>query len=70
VALDRRGRDVDADQAVAQPGGHPVAPAIAVTTLPNGKTRMYVHEGNNGTNASRAVRSDDVATGAPVFTRL
>jgi hypothetical protein len=45
-------------------------PAIAVTTLPNGKTRMYVHEGNNGTNASQFYRSDDVSTGAPVFTQL
>jgi hypothetical protein len=44
--------------------------AIAVTTLPNGKTRMYVHEGNNGTNSSRFYRSDDVATGAPVFTDM
>jgi hypothetical protein len=44
--------------------------AIAVTTLPNGKTRMYVHEGNNGTNGSRLFRSDDVSTGAPVFTDM
>ncbi len=51
--------------------------AITVTTLPNGKTRMYVHEGNNNTqgqittaNSSRLFRSDDVATGAPVFTDL
>jgi len=51
--------------------------SIAVTTLPNGKTRMYVHEGNNNTqgaitnaNSSRLFRSDDVASGAPVFTDL
>jgi hypothetical protein len=44
--------------------------AIAVNTLPNGKTRMYVHEGNTGTPYSRLFRSDDVATGAPVFTDL
>jgi hypothetical protein len=45
-------------------------PNIAVTALPNGKTRMYVYEGNNGTNYSRLSRSDDVATGSPVFTDL
>jgi hypothetical protein len=44
--------------------------AIAVTALPNGKTRMYVYEGNNGTDTSRLFRSDDVATGAPVFTNM
>ncbi len=43
---------------------------LAVTTLPNGKTRMYVFEGNAGQNASRLFRSDDVATGAPVFTDM
>jgi hypothetical protein len=45
-------------------------PAIAVTALPNGKTRMYVYEGNNGTNYSRLFRSDDVATGVPAFQDL
>ena len=44
--------------------------AIAVTPLPNGKTRMYVYEGNAGTDTGRLFRSDDVATGAPVFTNL
>jgi hypothetical protein len=54
--------------------------AMAVTTLPNGKTRMYVHEGNANNpnvagakanpNSSRLFRSDDVATGSPVFTDL
>ena len=39
--------------------------AFDVTTLPNGKTRMYVHEGNIGSPYSRLFRSDDVATGAP-----
>jgi hypothetical protein len=43
---------------------------LAVTTLPNGKTRMYVYEGNAGQNTSRLFRSDDVATGVPVFTDL
>ena len=45
-------------------------PTIAVNTLPSGKTRMYVYEGNNGTNTSRLFRSDDVATGVPVFTPM
>jgi hypothetical protein len=44
--------------------------AFDVTRLPNGKTRMYVNEGNNGTNASEVFRSDDVAAGAPTFTQL
>src|SRR5262249_29846723 len=43
---------------------------FAVTTLPNGKTRMYVAEGASGTPASRFFRSDDVATGSPTFTLL
>ncbi len=45
---------------------------FAVTTLPNGNTRMYVGDGNSSTssaNAAHFYRSDDVATGSPVFTR-
>ena len=45
-------------------------PNLAVATLPNGMTRMYVFEGNAGQNYSRLFRSDDVSTGAPVFTDL
>jgi hypothetical protein len=45
-------------------------PAIDVTRLPNGKTRMYVYEGNTGTPYSRLLRSDDVAAGTPTFTDL
>ena len=45
-------------------------PAIAVTRLPNGKTRMYVYEGNIGAPYARLFRSDDVATGVPVFSDL
>nr|WP_240956587.1 glycoside hydrolase [Micromonospora sp. HNM0581] len=44
--------------------------AIDVTTLPGGKTRMYVYEGNTGNPYSRLFRSDDVATGSPTFTDL
>ena len=45
-------------------------PAFDVTKLPNGKTRMYVFEGNTGNPYSRLFRSDDVRAGAPVFTDL
>jgi len=45
-------------------------PTIAVTTLPNGNTRMYAYEGAQGSPRSRLERSDDVATGAPVWTNL
>jgi hypothetical protein len=48
-------------------------PDIAITRLPNGNTRMYVGEGHTGSPASeysRLFRSDDVATGVPVFTQL
>ncbi len=45
-------------------------PAFDVTALRNGDTRMYVHEGNIGQPYSRLFRSDDVATGAPVFADL
>ena len=46
-------------------------PDIAVTTLPNGNTRMYVGEGHtSATEYSRLYRSDDVATGSPVFTQI
>ncbi len=45
-------------------------PAIAVTTLPGGATRMYVYEGNTGSPYARLFRSDSVATGAPAFTDL
>ncbi len=44
-----------------------------LTRLPNGNTRMYAGEGRAGAPASeysRLLRSDDVATGAPVFTNL
>jgi hypothetical protein len=45
-------------------------PAFDAVALPNGKTRMYVHEGNTGTPRSQLFRSDDVATGTPTFTNL
>lgn len=45
-------------------------PAMALAALPNGKTRMYLYEGNVGTPYSRLFRSDSVATGVPVFQDL
>ena len=45
-------------------------PAFDVVALDADTTRMYVHEGNVGTPYSRLFRSDDVATGVPVFTDL
>lgn len=45
-------------------------PAFDVVALDDDTTRMYVHEGNVGAPYSRLFRSDDVATGAPVFTDL
>src|SRR6266498_1485604 len=43
---------------------------FAVTPISGGFTRMYVGDGNDGTNAARFYRSDDVATGSPTFTDL
>ncbi len=45
-------------------------PALAVTRLSNGKTRMYVYEGNVGNPTARLFRSDSVASGSPTFTDL
>jgi hypothetical protein len=45
-------------------------PWFDVTTLPNGKSRMYLAEGNTGTPISQVFRSDDVASGTPAWTSL
>src|SRR5262249_46435145 len=42
---------------------------FAVTTA-SGLTRMYVADGNTGSPTAHVYRSDDVATGVPVFTDL
>jgi hypothetical protein len=52
------------------PADTSMRPELAVTTLPNGDTRMYVHEGASGNPTSRLMRSDSVATGSPVFVNL
>jgi hypothetical protein len=44
--------------------------SLAVTTLPNGKTRMYVGAGDNGTFAARLYRTDDATATTPAFTNL
>src|SRR5438093_1419298 len=43
---------------------------FAVTPITGGFTRMYVGDGNTGSPTAHVFRSDDVATGAPVFTDL
>jgi hypothetical protein len=48
----------------------PTRSAFDVVKLANGRTRMYVHEGNQGQQYSRLSRSDDVATGTPAFIDL
>src|SRR4029077_9136754 len=45
-------------------------PWVAVTTLANGDTRMYISEGNVGVEYSRVFRSDMVESGSPVWTDL
>lgn len=45
-------------------------PELAVNTLPNGKTRLYVAEGNTGAPFSRLFRTDDATAAAPVFLAL
>src|SRR6266481_1034026 len=43
---------------------------FAVTPITGGFTRMYVGDGNTGSPTAHVFRSDDVATGVPVFTDL
>ena len=45
-------------------------PWIAVTSLANGHTRMYVSEGNIGVEYSRVFRSDQVESGSAVWSDL
>jgi hypothetical protein len=44
--------------------------SFAVTTLPNGNTRMYVGAGDHGIFLAKVFRSNDVSTGTPSFTDL
>jgi hypothetical protein len=59
-------------KATLNAGNANTRPELAATTLPNGKTRMYVYEGHTNASGqySRLFRSDDVATGVPVFSDL
>jgi hypothetical protein len=43
---------------------------FAVTSITGGFTRMYVGDGNTGSPTAHVFRSDDVATGTPLFTDL
>jgi hypothetical protein len=45
-------------------------PEFAVNKTPDGKTRMYVNEGNDGTNPAAFFRADNVATGSPTFSQM
>jgi hypothetical protein len=45
-------------------------PMLALNRLPDGRTRLYVAEGNVGDPYARLFRSDDARTGSPVFTDL
>lgn len=45
-------------------------PEFAVNKTPDGKTRMYVNEGNDGHNPAAFFRADDVAHGSPTFTQM
>ncbi|MFG1780065.1 exo-alpha-sialidase [Micromonospora sp. NPDC049048] len=69
-----RSTDAGATWAQIKPSLNPAVfqtrAAIDVTALPNGKTRMYVYEGNIGNPYSRLFRSDDVAGGTPAFADL
>jgi len=49
------------------PGLNTDRASFAVTQLPNGDTRMYVGDGNQGPEYAHFYRSDDVAAGTPVF---
>ncbi len=45
-------------------------PELTVNTLPNGKTRLYIAEGNTGAPFSQLFRTDDATAAAPVFLAL
>ncbi|HEU5403870.1 MAG TPA: sialidase family protein [Terriglobales bacterium] len=45
-------------------------PEFAVNKTADGKTRMYVNEGNDGANPATFFRADDVAHGSPTFMQL
>ena len=67
LPLAGRQGDLDADLRARNPANAAVIErdSLAVTTLPNGKTRMYVGAGDNGTFAARLYRTDDATAATP-----
>ena len=45
-------------------------PEFAVNKTPDGNTRMYVNEGNDGANHAAFLRADNVTTGSPTFVQM
>ena len=45
-------------------------PEFALNKTPDGNTRMYVNEGNDGANHAAFLRADNVATGSPIFVQM
>lgn len=45
-------------------------PEFAVNKTNDGKTRMYVQEGNGGANAAAVFRAEDVANASPTFVQM
>ena len=73
LALERRGGDLDADQAVAQRRADPDAAGDRRHDAPERQdphVRLRGQRAGPDTELARLFRSDDVATGAPVFTDL
>ena len=70
LALDRRGRNLDADQTVLEPRCDPDPRLDRGHGTAGGATRMYAYEGNAGQDTSRLFRSDDANGAAPAFTNL
>ena len=72
LALERRRRHLDADQAVSQRGASSRRVRRSTSTCcPTARLACTSTKGNTGNaSTSRLFRSDDVATGAPAFTDL
>jgi hypothetical protein len=57
-------------KASLNPADTTTRPEFAVNKTPDGKTRMYVNEGNDGANAAAFYVANGVASGTPTFTQL